>query len=50
VVLENIKSYFGVGQIYEQDSSADVYKVQSVKDFNVIIDHFSKYPLIKADF
>lgn len=46
VVLENIKSYFGVGQIYEQDSSADVYKVQSVKDFNVIIDHFSKYPLI----
>jgi hypothetical protein len=46
VILENIKSYFGVGQIYEQDSLADVFKVQSVKDLKVIIDHFDKYPLI----
>lgn len=52
IVLEKFKSYFGVGNIYEQDV-VDVYKVQSVKDLKSIINHFDLYPLItnkRADY
>lgn len=51
-VLEQIKSYFGVGKIYERSKFVD-YKVRSLKDFKVIIDHFDKFPLItqkRADY
>lgn len=35
----------GVGAIYERDTQLK-FKVQSVKDLAVIINHFEKYPLI----
>ena len=52
-LLENIQSYFGIGQIYKHTQNSYSYRVQSVKDLQVIITHFDKYPLItqkKADY
>ena len=47
IILELIKQYFGVGEIFKQDKNAYQYRVTSVKDLiNVIIPHFSNYPLI----
>lgn len=45
-LLENIQSYFGIGQIYKHTQNCYSYRVQSVKDLQVIITHFDKYPLI----
>ena len=45
-LLEQIKNSFGVSKIYRHSSRAIQLKVQSVKDFRVIINHFDKYPLI----
>lgn len=51
-LLKEIQLFFGVGKIYEYGSMA-YYKVTSIKDLAVIIDHFDKYPLItqkRADY
>ena len=45
-LLEQIKAYFGVGNIYKSGSEAIEYSVTSVIDLAVIIDHFDNYPLI----
>jgi len=45
-VLEQIKSYFGVGNITSHGSEAVQYRVTSTKGFEKIIMHFDKYPLI----
>lgn len=47
VLLENIKKYFGgVGSVTVLDQEADKYKISSLKDLELIINHFDKYPLI----
>jgi len=45
-LLQEIKTYFGVGRITALDKEADSYVVTSLKDLAVIIAHFDKYPLI----
>jgi len=45
-LLENIQTFFGVGKIYKHTQNSYLYKVQSIKDLQVIIVHFDKYPLI----
>ena len=45
-LLEKILIYFAVGNITKEKSGILKYKVSSVKDLRVIIDHFDKYPLI----
>ena len=45
-LLEEILIYFAVGNIIKEKSGILKYKVSSVKDLRVIIDHFDKYPLI----
>lgn len=45
-LLEIIQSYFGVGKIYERGKSVIDYRVQSVEELEVIINHFDSYPLI----
>lgn len=54
VLLEQIKLYFGVGEIFKQGKTAYQYRVSSLESLtNVIIPHFIKYPLItqkRADF
>jgi hypothetical protein len=51
--LELIKTYFGVGIITKPVKDSVLYVVQPIKDLDIIIKHFDKYPLItqkKADF
>lgn len=46
-VLEHILLLLGVGHISKQgNNEIQQYRVSSVKDLQVIIDHFEKYPLI----
>jgi len=53
-LLQQIKSYFGVGNISKEYKNILQYRVTSIKDLtNKIIPHFEKFPLItqkKADF
>lgn len=54
MILEQIKNYLGVGNIYHKDILNKIqYRVQSTKDLAKIIEHFDRYPLITqkpADF
>jgi hypothetical protein len=45
-LLEEIKNYFGVGNIYVHRSQAIQYRVQSLKDIMIILNHFDTYTLI----
>jgi hypothetical protein len=45
-ILNSIKAYFGVGNISVKANGSCVYYVQSIKDLDVILNHFDKYPLI----
>lgn len=52
-LLEGLKSYFGVGRIYKHSENMMRYKVSSIKELPLIIQHFEKYPLKtqkRADF
>jgi len=46
-ILENIKTWFGVGQTYSSGTKV-YYRIESFKDLQVIIYHFDKYPLVTA--
>lgn len=45
-LLEMIQSYLGVGKIYDRGQSVINYRVQSIEELEVIINHFDSYPLI----
>ena len=46
VLLELIKSYFGVGSIHMKNTrEVMVYQVTSIKDLTAIVSHFNKFPL-----
>jgi hypothetical protein len=52
-LLEQIQTYLSVGSITKQGSELFQYRVQSIKDLAIIIDHFDRYPLItqkRADY
>jgi hypothetical protein len=49
-ILEAIKNYLGVGEIYTQGIDSVQYRVFSIKDLQLVIDHFDKYPLISQKF
>jgi group I intron endonuclease len=49
-VLELIKNYLKVGGITKAGPEACQFRVSSVKDLAVIINHFDKYPLITKKF
>ena len=52
-LLELIQKFFDVGKIYIKNDNSITYLVTSVKDLQVILEHFNKYPLItkkRADF
>nr|YP_009568431.1 LAGLIDADG endonuclease [Drechslerella brochopaga]QBL02513.1 LAGLIDADG endonuclease [Drechslerella brochopaga] len=46
LLLEKLQSYFGVGLIKIQTKDSLQFIVQSIKDLEIIINHFDKYPLI----
>ena len=43
-LLKGIQSFFGIGQIYTQNGKI-YYKISSIKNLSIIINHFEKYPL-----
>jgi hypothetical protein len=47
-ILEAIKNYLDIGDIYTQGTASIQYRVFSIKDLQVAIDHFDKYPLIAS--
>jgi hypothetical protein len=49
-ILEQIKTYLGVGNIYKQGLQLLQFRVDSLKDLKFIINHFDKYPLITQKF
>jgi hypothetical protein len=53
-ILEEIRSYWGgIGTITLQGSKAVQFRVRSIKELSVVINHLEKYPLItqkRADF
>ena len=52
-LLEKIKSFFGVGEIFQQTPSLYCYRVSSIKEILIIINHFNKFPLLtqkRADY
>jgi hypothetical protein len=46
VILECIKETLGVGKIEIKEWSKVAYRVESIKELEVIINHFDKYPLV----
>lgn len=53
-ILEEIRRYWGgIGTITPQGSKAVQFRVRSIKELSVVINHLEKYPLITqkhADF
>jgi len=47
-ILEKIKYTLGVGTIRKAGIDMAVFAVESVKDLQVIVNHFDKYPLLTA--
>ncbi len=51
--MKQIQKFFGVGKIYSKNRDSISYLVTSIKDLQVIKDHFDCYPLIsqkRADY
>ena len=49
-MLEAIQRAFGVGKIYKHGQDALDYRVSSLKDLKVIINHLDQYPLLTKKF
>ncbi len=47
-LLENIQSFLGVGKLHKHGKNSVQYRVESINDLQIIIDHFDKYPLVSA--
>lgn len=45
-LLEEIQKFFGVGKIFMKSNGSISYRVTSIKELQVIIEHFNKYPLL----
>ena len=50
VLLEQFKSYFCPGNINKSGSKASQFRVDSIKDLKVLMNHFDRYPLITQKF
>ena len=47
-ILEEIKYTLGVGKIRKYGTNSVQFVVESIKDLQIIVDHFDKYQLITA--
>nr|ATI20257.1 LAGLIDADG endonuclease [Juglanconis oblonga]ATI20411.1 LAGLIDADG endonuclease [Juglanconis oblonga] len=45
-LLKNIQSYLGVGKIHIHSKNSIQYRVDSIKELQVIINHFDNFPLV----
>lgn len=49
-ILEALQRTWGIGKIYKHSDNASVYRVSSLKNLRIIINHFDKYPLLTQKF
>jgi len=49
-LLQQIKETLGVGIVRRNSGSTAVFRVNSMQELRVIIDHFDKYPLVSAKY
>jgi hypothetical protein len=47
-LLEGIRDTLGVGKVRKNSSSTAVFRVDNVQELQIIVDHFTKYPLVGA--
>jgi len=47
-ILEGIKNTLGVGKVNIKGAAKAAYRVESLKELEIIISHFEKYPLVTA--
>ena len=45
-LLESIRDTLGVGKVRKNSSSTAVFRVDNIQELQVIVDHFTRYPLI----
>ena len=45
-LLERIQTYFGVGKIHKHGPQSIIFRISSIKDLQVLFNHFDKYPLV----
>ena len=45
-LLYQIQKYFGAGKITKHGEASSQYTVKSLKDLDIILAHFDKYPLL----
>nr|YP_009517164.1 LAGLIDADG homing endonuclease [Blastosporella zonata]YP_009517209.1 LAGLIDADG homing endonuclease [Blastosporella zonata]AYE93084.1 LAGLIDADG homing endonuclease [Blastosporella zonata]AYE93085.1 LAGLIDADG homing endonuclease [Blastosporella zonata] len=45
-ILESIRNSLGVGKVRKNSSSTAVFRVDNLQELLVVVDHFTKYPLI----
>jgi len=50
VLLEQFQSFFCAGNIHKSGSKAYQFRVDSIKDLKILINHFDRYPLITQKF
>jgi hypothetical protein len=48
--LEAIQNFLGVGKIYVTNAGSVEYRVFSIKELKVVLDHFDKFPLISQKY
>jgi hypothetical protein len=48
VLLESLRQTLGVGKIHKHGKSSIQFRVESIKELQVIVNHFDKYPLKSA--
>ncbi|MGI9825454.1 LAGLIDADG family homing endonuclease, partial [Riemerella anatipestifer] len=49
-LLESIQRSLGVGKIYKHGKDSLDFRVSSLKNIRVVLNHFDKYPLITKKF
>nr|ATI20529.1 hypothetical protein [Juglanconis juglandina] len=50
LLLELIHKYLGVGKLRQNNENTVLLRVSDIKELEVIIDHFKKYPLVSAKY
>jgi len=49
-ILEAIQNFLGVGKTYVTNAGSVEYRVFSIKELKVVLDHFDKFPLISQKY
>lgn len=48
IILDKIQSALGVGKIHKHGENSVQFRVESIKELQIVINHFDNYPLVSA--